>query len=49
MDRVVTREEGRKLADSWKVEFFEASSKQNEVKSKKNCSPFYLLFIYQSK
>jgi len=35
MDRVVTQEEGRKLANSWKAEFFEASAKQNEVKSKK--------------
>ncbi|XP_060859249.1 GTP-binding protein Rheb-like [Metopolophium dirhodum] len=35
MDRVVTQEEGRKLADSWNAEFFEASAKQNEVKSKK--------------
>ncbi|XP_008179464.1 uncharacterized protein LOC100158962 isoform X1 [Acyrthosiphon pisum] len=30
MDRVVTQEEGRKLADSWKAVFLEASAKQNE-------------------
>ncbi|XP_060872386.1 GTP-binding protein Rheb homolog [Metopolophium dirhodum] len=30
MDRVVTQEEGRKLADSWKAGFLEASAKQNE-------------------
>jgi len=35
MDRVVTQEEGRKLADSWKAVFLEASAKQNEVTSKK--------------
>jgi len=33
MDRVVTQEEGRKLADSWKAVFLEASAKQNEVTS----------------
>jgi len=33
MDRVVTQEAGRKLADSWKAVFLEASAKQNEVKS----------------
>jgi len=35
MDRVVTQEEGRRLADSWKAVFLEASAKQNEVTSKK--------------
>ncbi|XP_015369188.1 PREDICTED: GTP-binding protein Rheb homolog isoform X1 [Diuraphis noxia] len=35
MNRVVTQEEGRKLADSWKAVFLEASAKQNEVTSKK--------------
>jgi len=35
MDRIVTQEEGRKLADSWNAVFLEASAKQNEVTSKK--------------
>jgi len=35
MNRVVTQKEGRKLADSWKAIFLEASAKQNEVTSKK--------------
>lgn len=34
MDRVVTQEEGRKLAHAWKAVFLEASAKQNEVTSK---------------
>jgi len=33
MNRVVSQEEGRKLADSWKAVFLEASAKQNEVSS----------------
>jgi len=35
MDRVITQEEGHRLADSWKAVFLEASAKQNEVTSKK--------------
>jgi len=35
MDRVITQEEGRRLAESWKAVFLEASAKQNEVTSKK--------------
>jgi len=35
MDRVISQEEGRRLADSWKAVFLEASAKQNEVTSKK--------------
>lgn len=31
MDRVVSQEEGRRLAVSWKAGFLEASAKQNEV------------------
>lgn len=30
-DRVVTTEQGRKLADSWKAHFLETSAKQNEA------------------
>lgn len=47
MDRVVTEEEGRRLADSWKAIFLEASAKQNEVTSKKVSSflSFLLLFF----
>lgn len=35
MDRVITQEEGHRLADTWKAVFLEASAKQNEVTSKK--------------
>lgn len=35
MNRVVTQEEGHRLADTWKAVFLEASAKQNEVTSKK--------------
>lgn len=45
MDRVVTQEEGHKLADAWKAVFLEASAKQNEVTSKKVCLHFNLLLI----
>ena len=31
MERMVSREEGQKLADLWKVKFCEASAKQNEA------------------
>lgn len=44
MDRVVTQEEGRRLAESWKAVFLEASAKQNEVTSKKVSN--YILFFY---
>lgn len=48
MDRVVTQEEGRRLAESWKAVFLEASAKQNEVTSKKvsNCILFYFILFY---
>lgn len=35
MNRVVTQEEGHRLAETWKAVFLEASAKQNEVTSKK--------------
>jgi len=35
MNRVITHEEGHRLADMWKAVFLEASAKQNEVTSKK--------------
>uniref|UniRef100_A0A1B6EJU7 GTP-binding protein Rheb n=1 Tax=Cuerna arida TaxID=1464854 RepID=A0A1B6EJU7_9HEMI len=35
MERMISSDEGRKLAESWKAAFIEASAKQNEV-----CSPF---------
>lgn len=31
MERSISTEEGKQLADSWKVAFMEASAKQNEV------------------
>lgn len=34
MDRVVSEDEGRRLAVSWKAVFLEASAKQNEVSLK---------------
>jgi len=46
MDRVITQEEGKKLADSWKAVFLEASAKQNEVTSKKVSSLIPFLFFY---
>lgn len=36
MDRVVTHEEGHKLAGLWNAKFLEASAKQNEVTLIKN-------------
>lgn len=46
MDRVITQEEGKKLANSWNAVFLEASAKQNEVTSKKVSSliPFVLFY-----
>jgi Ras family protein len=41
MDRVITQEEGHRLADSWKAVFLEASAKQNEVTSKKCVSDIF--------
>ncbi|KAG8292456.1 hypothetical protein J6590_038929 [Homalodisca vitripennis] len=35
MERMISSDEGRRLAESWKAAFIEASAKQNEV-----CSPF---------
>jgi Ras family protein len=35
MNRVITQEEGHRLAETWKAVFLEASAKQNEVNSKK--------------
>lgn len=35
MNRIVTQEEGHRLAETWKAVFLEASAKQNEVTSKK--------------
>lgn len=46
MDRVVTQEEGHKLADAWKAVFLEASAKQNEVTSKKVGLYFIFIFYY---
>lgn len=52
MNRVVTQEEGHRLAETWKAVFLEASAKQNEVTSKKvRWYPFLFLhyvfyFIY---
>lgn len=32
VERTISTEEGKQLADSWKVSFMEASAKQNEVR-----------------
>lgn len=32
MERSISTEQGKQLADSWKVSFMEASAKQNDVK-----------------
>jgi hypothetical protein len=31
MDRVISTEEGKKLADTWNAAFLEASAKENQV------------------
>jgi Ras family protein len=31
MERMISTEEGKRLADSWKAAFLETSAKQNEV------------------
>lgn len=35
VDRMVTTEQGKRLADSWRAVFLETSAKQNEVRSLK--------------
>lgn len=37
-ERVVSREEGQKLASSWKTVYIEASAKHSEVNAKKKDS-----------
>lgn len=40
VDRMITTEQGKRLADSWHAAFLETSAKQNEV------SLFYLFFLF---
>jgi GTPase SAR1 family protein len=42
MERMISSEEGKRLADSWKAAFLETSAKQNEVRL---CN-FSLLSVY---
>lgn len=47
MDRVISQEQGHRLANTWNAKFLEASAKQNEVILVKvlHLVPFYYLFF----
>lgn len=47
VDRMVTTEQGKRLADSWHAAFLETSAKQNEVLMKKKFDlPYLYIFQY---